>query len=140
EHDRRPSCPGGSHEEEVADDGHPDAQQQVDPTPGRDVELEGVLAAYDVELGVRQGDQALEGLEDAGDDHDGGREDGQAPGPGALRRTELRHGFLLGGVAVLHATMTLQRGAVPGTRRRRSRPVERQSLTASRTWSSIACS
>jgi hypothetical protein len=48
----------------------------VDPAPGRDVELEQVVAGGDVELVLEDGDQALQRLEDADHDHhDGGEHD-----------------------------------------------------------------
>ena len=69
--------PGSSLEEEdPCERGH-EAQDQVDPAPGGDVELEDVVRADDEEGVVDQRHESLDGLERPDEDHEDGRRDGQ---------------------------------------------------------------
>src|SRR5918993_169770 len=74
--DGRGPGPGPARQQPVAGEGHDQAEDQVDPAPGGGVELEQVVAGGHIELVLEDGDQALQGLEDADHDHhDGGEHD-----------------------------------------------------------------
>ena len=61
------------------------ADDQVDPAPGGEVELEDPFLADDVEVVVEQGDQALQGVERADHDHGNAGEDDETDGQAAAR-------------------------------------------------------
>ncbi len=75
--------PDGALQEGEPGKGHDDAEDQVNPAPRGDVELEDVLLAKDEERVVHEGHEALEGVEDPGHDHEDCRENGHADGAGA---------------------------------------------------------
>jgi uncharacterized membrane protein HdeD (DUF308 family) len=69
EHDRRHSGPRLAGEQAQARGEDGDADDQVDPAPGGDVEVECVVACDDVELVVEDGDEPREDLEDPRERH-----------------------------------------------------------------------
>src|ERR687898_256470 len=81
--DGRGPGPGPARQQPVAGEGHDQAEDQVDPAPGGGVELEQVVAGGHIELVLEDGDQALQGLEDADHDHHGGGEHDEPDRPAA---------------------------------------------------------
>src|ERR671913_888504 len=93
--------PERSAEQRETGEGDEHAEEEVDPAPGRDVELEDVLLAQGVELVVEQRDQTLDGMEDADHDHEHTGEDRHADcstAVGPVRTVEVRgqRGLLVG--------------------------------------------
>src|SRR6478752_4178444 len=77
--------PDGAVEDEEPGDQDEQADEQVDPAPGGQVELEDPFLADDVEVVVEQGDQALHRVERADHDHRDAGEDDESDGEAAAR-------------------------------------------------------
>src|SRR6478609_1160875 len=79
------ASPDGAVEHEESGDQHEHADDQVDPTPGGEVELEGPFLADDVEVVVEQCDQTLQGMQRANHDHGNAGEDDGTDSQAAAR-------------------------------------------------------